>query len=80
MNRNSYYSLSMAVYEKDLLKQVMEESSWNQSQAARKLGINRATLHKKIKQHGLRRLKAKRLLGKSSNTPLSIATGLLEPL
>ena len=39
--------------EKELLIQVLESCNSNQSKAAGRLGINRNTLHKKMKDHGL---------------------------
>ncbi|HMO13671.1 MAG TPA: sigma-54 dependent transcriptional regulator [Pirellulaceae bacterium] len=39
--------------ERELLSQLMESCRGNQSVAAKRLGINRNTLHKKLKQYGL---------------------------
>jgi len=44
--------------EKAYIVQVLEDSQWNVTRASRVLGINRATLHKKIKRFGLHREKA----------------------
>jgi two-component system nitrogen regulation response regulator NtrX len=37
------------------VREALEEAGWNVSEAARRLGIDRASLHRKIKRHGLRR-------------------------
>ena len=39
--------------EKPLLEVVMARTGHNQSRAAQWLGLNRNTLHKKLRQHGL---------------------------
>jgi DNA-binding NtrC family response regulator len=39
--------------EKELLKQIMDECHQTQTKAATRLGINRNTLHKKLKEYGL---------------------------
>jgi DNA-binding NtrC family response regulator len=39
--------------EKDLLVQALDSVSWNRNEAAKKLGINRTTLYKKMRQLGL---------------------------
>ena len=39
--------------EKPLLEVVMQHSDFNQSRAARLLGINRNTLRKKLDDHGI---------------------------
>ena len=43
----------MAVWEKPILARVLEKTNRNQVQAAKLLGIHRATLRKKIKEYGL---------------------------
>ena len=47
------YRLVIAEVEGSLLEAVMEETAGNQGQAARILGINRGTLRKKLRVHGL---------------------------
>lgn len=42
-----------ATYEKELLNKLMMMTNNNQSEAARKLGINRATLRTKLRQYNL---------------------------
>lgn len=47
------YELVMREVERPLLREVMAWHDQNQSRAAATLGINRATLRKKLIQHGL---------------------------
>ncbi|HET6631658.1 MAG TPA: helix-turn-helix domain-containing protein [Rhodanobacteraceae bacterium] len=47
------YALVMREVERPLLVEVMNWHNGNQSRAASTLGINRATLRKKLAQHGL---------------------------
>lgn len=47
------YRLVIAEVEGSLLEAVMEETAGNQGRAARILGINRSTLRKKLRAHGL---------------------------
>jgi len=47
------YDLVLREVEEPLLRVVMNHAEGNQSQAAEILGINRATLRKKLRQHGL---------------------------
>ncbi|WP_019625952.1 helix-turn-helix domain-containing protein [Thioalkalivibrio sp. ALJT] len=47
------YALVMNEVERPLLASVLERCSGNQSRAAALLGINRATLRKKLRAHGL---------------------------
>lgn len=44
---------SRSEYERTLIQRTLEECRFNRSHTARKLGISRVTLHKKIKQYGL---------------------------
>jgi DNA-binding NtrC family response regulator len=46
-------SLQSSEYERTLIQRTLEECRFDRSYAARKLGISRVTLHKKIKQYGL---------------------------
>ncbi|MEO1045043.1 MAG: sigma-54 dependent transcriptional regulator [Pseudomonadota bacterium] len=47
------YASALSLLEKPLLQRVMSRAGHNQIQAAQLLGINRNTLRKKLKQHGL---------------------------
>jgi len=46
---------SLLEMEKNYVKEILEEYGWNITQAAKMLGINRVTLHKKIKRFKLAR-------------------------
>ena len=47
------HGLMMGLIEKPLLRAVMHETKGNQVRAAQLLGINRNTLRKKLKEHGI---------------------------
>ncbi len=47
------YRLVMDEVEKPLLKVALDHADGNQTRAAKVLGINRATLRKKLRQHGI---------------------------
>ena len=47
------YRLVISEVEKPLLGTVMEQAEGNQTRAAAILGINRSTLRKKLRQHGI---------------------------
>ena len=47
------YEMVISEIERPLLEAVMHHAQSNQCKAARMLGINRNTLRKKLKQHGL---------------------------
>jgi len=49
------YEMVIGEVERPLLKTVLDYTEGNQSQAADILGINRGTLRKKLRQHGLLR-------------------------
>ena len=49
----SLYKMVIDEVEKPLLEVVMQFSEYNQSRAARLLGINRNTLRKKLDDHGI---------------------------
>lgn len=51
--REGLYELLMREVERPMLVEVMKWHDGNQSRAATTLGINRATLRKKLLQHGL---------------------------
>ncbi len=50
---NALYELVIGEVEKPLLRTVLDYAEGNQSLAADILGINRGTLRKKLRQHGL---------------------------
>lgn len=47
------YDLVMAEVERPLLEEVMRRTRGNISKAAQHLGLNRATLRKKLERHGI---------------------------
>ena len=47
------YELMIGLVEKPLLRAVMRETGGNQLRAAQLLGINRNTLRKKLREHGI---------------------------
>ena len=47
------HGLMVGLVEKPLLRAVMHETKGNQVRAAQLLGINRNTLRKKLKEHGI---------------------------
>jgi Fis family transcriptional regulator len=49
----SFYRLFMQKTEKELISFFLQKTNNNQTQAAKELGINRATLRKKIQQYNL---------------------------
>lgn len=50
---HAVYDLVLHCVEKPLLQYVLDKSGGNQSKAAEILGLNRNTLRKKLKHHGL---------------------------
>ena len=44
---------ALDAYEKDLIRAALEHSRWHRGRAAEQLGINRRTLFKKMKTHGI---------------------------
>ena len=48
-------SLSLREMEKEYIQKILEENTWNVTQSAKILGINRVTLHKMIKRYKLKR-------------------------
>lgn len=50
---HNVYDLVLAEIEKPLLSVVLEQTRGNQTRAAEILGLNRGTLRKKLKAHGL---------------------------
>ena len=51
--RTGIYEMVVAAVEKPMLEVVMFQAHGNQTRAAQLLGVNRNTLRKKLKQHGL---------------------------
>jgi Fis family transcriptional regulator, factor for inversion stimulation protein len=47
------YEMALLALEKPLLTYIMDRAEGNQTRASEMLGINRNTLRKKLKQHGL---------------------------
>ncbi len=47
------YDMLLHCVEKPMLENIMQRASGNQSRAAEILGLNRNTLRKKLKQHGI---------------------------
>ncbi len=47
------YEMAIQALEKPLLAYVMDKAEGNQTRASDMLGVNRNTLRKKLKQHGL---------------------------
>lgn len=50
---SNVYSMVLLAIEKPMLITVMQHADQNQSLAAKYLGINRNTLHKKLLEHGI---------------------------
>jgi Fis family transcriptional regulator len=50
---NDLHSLAIQSIEKPLFKMIMQHTEQNQSQAAKILGVNRATLRKKLIEYGM---------------------------
>ncbi|MCP1728602.1 DNA-binding protein Fis [Natronospira proteinivora] len=50
---NDLYAMVLQQVEQPLLQRVLDYTGGNQSRAAEILGINRSTLRKKLRQHGL---------------------------
>ena len=50
---SNIYPMVLTFIEKPLLELVMKHANQNQSLAAKYLGMNRNTLHKKLVEHGL---------------------------
>lgn len=51
---NGLYNLVMREVEVPLLQFVLGQTGGNQTRAARLLGLNRATLRKKLREHGIK--------------------------
>jgi len=47
------YEIVMSEVEKPLLESALRHSGYNQTKAAKALGLSRSTLRKKLEQHGL---------------------------
>ncbi len=48
------HAMVLAEVERPLLETVLEHTQWNQTQAARLLGLSRSTLRKKMADYGVR--------------------------
>jgi two-component system response regulator HydG len=48
-------TLSLKEMEVEYIREVLEDSDWNITRAAKVLGLNRVTLHKKINRYNLKR-------------------------
>lgn len=57
------YQRMLAMLEVPLLEEALRATGGNQLQAARLLGLNRNTLHKKMKQYGLHTPRPMRMMG-----------------
>ncbi len=45
---------TLAEHEKQIIHKTLQDSTWNKNEAARRLGISRATLYSKIKRYGIK--------------------------
>lgn len=54
-SESGYLRRKVSDYEKELLEKALDQSGWNQSQAAKKLHISRSGLIREMKKHGLRK-------------------------
>ena len=52
----SMESLTLKELEKRYIMEILEQYDWNQAKVAKKLGIGRNTLWRKIKQYGLKKI------------------------
>jgi Fis family transcriptional regulator len=59
-NGSRLYSMVIDIVEKTLFETALEETDWNQSEAAHILGVNRNTLRRKMTEHSLKPAKKKR--------------------
>lgn len=73
ISAGSTEGLSLETVEKDLIVQALRQFGWNQSQAAKHLGITRKTLLYRIAKYGIEKGKPKR--GSSSEEFSSAAAG-----
>lgn len=59
-NGSKLYSMVIDIVEKTLFETALEETGWNQSEAAHILGVNRNTLRRKMTEHSIKTGKKKR--------------------
>lgn len=59
-NGSKLYSMVIDIVEKTLFETALEETQWNQSEAAHILGVNRNTLRRKMTEHSIKMGKKKR--------------------
>jgi two-component system response regulator HydG len=64
----SQKSPTLQEMEKDYIHRVLADNNWNVTKASDVLGINRATLHKKIKRLGLKREKSAPATGRPAHS------------
>jgi transcriptional regulator with GAF, ATPase, and Fis domain len=65
--------VSFSEIEKEVFRQALKRNRWNQSRAARYLGVTRDTLNYRIRKHGLNRGKSGRLaLNGVENAPRAV--------
>lgn len=57
-NGSKLYSMVIDIVERTLFETALEETEWNQSEAAHILGVNRNTLRRKMEEHSLKNGKA----------------------
>ena len=53
LNGNGNYSVKISDFESRMIYDALNESNWNQSEAARKLGIPEQTLRYKMKKYNI---------------------------
>ncbi len=54
--QGNLYETFLAGVEPEFLRRVLAEVNWNQSKAARMLGLNRATLRKKLRLYRISKM------------------------
>lgn len=59
-NGSKLYSMVIDIVEKSLLETALEETGWNQSEAAHILGVNRNTLRRKMTELSIKKVKKRR--------------------
>jgi two-component system NtrC family response regulator len=67
--------LSLEKVEKELIQRALEKHDWNQSRAARYLGITRHTLLYRMDKHGLARPGARPGPGEDKEPPMEVSEG-----
>lgn len=59
-NGSKLYSMVIDIVEKSLFETALEETGWNQSEAANILGVNRNTLRRKMTELSIKKDKKRR--------------------